>query len=68
MRIIKKQAVRQCETDYKNLFFGPADHILLTEILSRLNITGFQPGLDKLSDVKSGSVKPKKEKVKAYGL
>ena len=34
------------------------DYILLTETPSRLNLTGFQPGLD--WDVKFGSPKPKK--------
>ena len=40
-------------------------HILLTETPSRLNFTGFQPGLDGVSNVKLRSSKPKKGEVKA---
>jgi hypothetical protein len=40
-------------------------YILLTETPSRLNFTGFQPGLDRFSNVKLRSPKPKKGEVKA---
>ena len=40
-------------------------YILLTETPSRLNFTGFQPGLDWFSNVKLRSPKPKKGEVKA---
>lgn len=43
----------------------PTKYILLTETPSRLNFTGFQPGLDWFSNVKLRSPKPKKRKVKA---
>ena len=45
-----------------------ADYILLTETPSRLNLTGFQPGLDWVPDVKIWSPKPKKGEVKVYNL
>ncbi len=45
-----------------------ADYILLTETPSRLNLTGFQPGLDRVPDVKFWAPKPKKGEVKAYNL
>nr|DAI64177.1 MAG TPA: hypothetical protein [Caudoviricetes sp.] len=42
------------------------DYILLTEIPSRLNFTGFSPGLDWIPEVKFWSIKPKKGEVKAH--
>ena len=41
------------------------DYILLTETPSRLNLTGFQPGLDGIPNVKFWTPKPKKGEVKA---
>ena len=46
--------------------FGLSNSILLTETPSRLNLTGFQPGLDWIPEVKFWSVKPKKGEVKAH--
>lgn len=51
-----------------SLSVGLADYILLTKTPSRLNLAGFQPDLDWLSDVKLGVIKPKKGEVKAHGL
>ena len=41
------------------------DYVLLTKTPSRLNLTGFQPGLDWPSDAQFWSPKPKKGEVKA---
>ena len=46
--------------------FGLTDFILLMESPSRLNLTGFQPGLDRSSNAKFWSLKPKKGEVKAF--
>lgn len=47
-------------------FFLGADQVYFTlETPSRLNFTGFQPGLDWFSNVKLRSPKPKKGEVKA---
>ena len=46
--------------------FGLSNSILLTETPSRLNLTGFQPGLDWIPEVKFGSIKQKKGEVKAH--
>ena len=57
------------KTDYEKiepLSLMLVDYILLTETPSRLNLTGFQPGLDWVPDVKFGSPKPKKGEVKAH--
>ena len=44
----------------------PTKYILLTETPSRLNFTGFQPGLDWFSNVKLRSFQSKKGRVNAY--
>lgn len=44
------------------------DYILPTETPSRLNLTGFQPGLDWVADIKFWSLKPKKGEVKAFNF
>ena len=45
---------------------GLTDYILLTETPSRLNFTGFQPGLDWVSEVKIGLIKPKERGGKGF--
>ena len=45
---------------------GLTDYILLTDPPSRLNFTGFQPGLDWVSEVKIGLIKPKERGGKGF--
>lgn len=57
-------SVKQIIKKIKLISFVLTDYILLTETPLRLNLTGFQPGLDWIFDVKFWLTKPKKGEVK----